>query len=488
MKVFWFERAWVNGKWQGDVLLKVNALGYWQTLEVGISESCLGQRQLESRYKSSDSTESNQSEITKIRGAVIPGLTNAHSHAFQRAIAGLTERSESSHDDFWSWRQHMYAVALQISPTQLEVIATQLYRELLAGGYTHVCEFNYLHRDEKGAAYSDPLEFSMALIRAAKTSGIGLTVLPTLYMRSGFGKTSLREDQRRFTSTPDEVFRLAESINEIGSNQNQNGETKLTHVNAGIALHSLRAVNENSVKDAAHFAHKHSLPVHIHIAEQIKEVEDCVAHNGCRPVEWLLDKVAIDARWNLVHATHTTADELTALKHRNSAIVICPTTEANLGDGVFDLPTWLKLKGTWSIGSDSHVTRDWREELRLLEYSQRLQLKQRNIASRFASVNSTSTALFQATIGGASAATALPLNGIAVGQRADFCVVDHDTPALAGVPNEYLLDALVFSSPSRPFKATYVGGCCVYKAEVGTNSERSPIDNFSLVMGTLWRK
>jgi formimidoylglutamate deiminase len=485
MKVFWVERAWVNGQWQGNVLLGVDTLGNWQQIEAGVSEGDVAQRYPSATHLSDGSLQSNQAELTKIRGAIVPGLTNTHSHAFQRAIAGLTERSEASHDDFWSWRQRMYSVALQISPEQLEAIATQLYRELLAGGYTHVCEFNYLHRDEKGRAYADPLEFSMALMRAANTSGIGLTLLPTLYMRSGFAQTGLRDDQRRFASTPEEIIRLAESINTLGSNQPLNSGTKFTHVNAGIALHSLRAVDEPAVKEMATFANKQALAVHIHIAEQTKEVDDCLTQHGRRPIEWLLDNIEIDARWNLVHATHTTKDELTSLNQRGGAIVICPTTEANLGDGVFDLPTWLTLKGNWSIGSDSHVTRDWREELRLLEYSQRLHLKQRNIAARFATIDSTATALFQASIGGASAATQLPLNGIAIGQRADFCVVDLDTPALAGMPNKYFLDALVFSSPSRPFKATYVGGRCVYSGDAG---EKKATESFLQVMTKLWGK
>jgi formimidoylglutamate deiminase len=485
MKVFWVERAWLKGQWQDNVLLEVDALGNWQSIEAGVNESDAAQRYPSNTKLLDESLKSNQVELTKIRGAIVPGLTNTHSHAFQRAIAGLTERSESSHDDFWSWRQRMYSVALQISPEQLEAIATQLYRELLAGGYTHVCEFNYLHRDEKGRAYADPLAFSMALMRAANTSGIGLTLLPTLYMRSGFSQTGLRDDQRRFASTPDEIIRLAESVNALGSNQPLNSETKFAHVNAGIAFHSLRAVDESAVKEMATIANKKALAVHIHIAEQTKEVDDCLAQHGGRPIEWLLDNVEINARWNLVHATHTTNDELTGLNQRGAAIVICPTTEANLGDGVFDLPTWLTLKGNWSIGSDSHVTRDWREELRLLEYTQRLHLKQRNIAARFSNVGSTAAALFQASIDGASAATQLPLSGIAIGQRADFCVVDLDTPALAGIPKENLLDALTFSSPSRPFKATYVAGRCVYS---GDTSEKKAAESFLQTMSKLWGK
>jgi len=289
---------------------------------------------------------------------------------------------------------------------------------------------------------------SLALVRAARRVGMGLTLLPTLYMRSGFGATGLRADQRRFASTPESVLRLAEGVLQQGGR----------HVNAGLALHSLRAVDEAALREVAAAAKAKGMAVHIHIAEQVQEVKDCVAAHGERPVEWLLSHVAPDARWNLVHATQATAPELQGVQKSGAAIVICPSTEANLGDGVFDLPAYAAAGGNWSIGSDSHVTRSWQEELRLLEYSQRLTLRQRNIAARMRAGRSSAANLFNAALAGGSAATSLPLGGLQPGQRADFVVVDAASPALLGIPSDQLLDAMVFSSPDAGFDEVFVAG------------------------------
>ena len=423
---FFAAQAWVDGTWQRDVLLVAGADGLWQEVRAG----------------------ANGGDAEGLAGPVLPGLVDAHSHAFQRAIAGLTERSAAGREDFWSWRERMYAAALRISPAQLEAIAAFLYAELLAAGYTQVCEFHYLHNDIDGRPYADPLEMSLALLRAAERTGIGLTLLPTLYMRSGFGAQGLREDQRRFASTPEAVLRTAEAVRKSAS-------PRLT---AGIALHSLRAVDEAALRECADAARAAGLPVHIHVAEQQQEVDDCLRHHGRRPIEWLLQDARLDATWNLVHATQATAAELRALQATGASVVLCPSTEANLGDGVFDLPTWLAVQGRWSIGSDSHVTRSWVEELRLLEYSQRFVQRQRNVAARGANQESTAATLLQGAIAGGSAAAGLPLRGLAVGQRADFCVVDPEAPALAGVPPEHALDALVFSSPEARMLRTVVAG------------------------------
>ena len=420
-------RAWVDGAWAEDVLLVADASGHWSEVRSGCGAA-------------------ERKGCETLAGPVLPGLVDAHSHAFQRAIAGLTERSAQGHDDFWSWRDRMYAVALRISPRQLEAIAAFLYAELLQAGYTQVCDFHYLHNDVDGRPYADASEMSQALVRAARRVGIGLTLLPTLYMRSGFGATGLREDQRRFTSTPDSVLRIAQGVRAQGD----------ALVTAGVALHSLRAVDEAALQEATRAAR--GWPVHIHVAEQQQEVDDCLERHGCRPVEWLLRNARLDATWNLVHATQATAGELQALAATGGSIVICPTTEANLGDGVFDLASWLQAKGAWSIGSDSHVSRIWCEELRLLEASQRLVLRQRNVAARAAGQASTAGVLFEAALRGGSAAAGLPLSGLALGQRADFMVVDTDAPALLGVPAENTLDALVFSSPEAPPKRVFVAG------------------------------
>jgi formimidoylglutamate deiminase len=427
---FFAPTAWVGGAWAHDVLLTAGSDGRW------------------SEVVPDASPEARQGAV-KLAGPVLPGLVDGHSHAFQRAIAGLTERSQDGEDDFWSWRDRMYSAAHRVTPGQLEAIASFLYAELLQAGYTQVCEFHYLHNDPQGRPYAEPGEMALALVRAAQRVGIGLTLLPTLYMRSGFGAAGLREDQRRFGSTPDSVLRIAkETMRQAGEGSG---------ITAGIALHSLRAVDKGALREAAAAADA-DMPIHIHIAEQRREVEDCVALHGRGPVEWLCEHVDVDARWNMVHATHCTPAELEELRNRRASIVLCPSTEANLGDGIFDLPAWLGQSGNWSIGSDSHVTRSWQEELRLLEYSQRLGLRQRNVASRAALSDSTAAALFQGALEGGTAAAGLPLGGLAKGQRADFLVVDVDSPSLVGVPADHLLDALLFSSPDARFAQVFIAG------------------------------
>lgn len=452
-RAFFARQAWVGGDWAADVLLAAGEDGCWIEVRTGCSEA-------------------QRTGAEVLAGPVLPGVVNGHSHAFQRAIAGLTERAAPGRDDFWSWRDRMYAAALRITPDQLEAIASFLYAELLQAGYTHVCEFHYLHNDLDGKPYADPLETSLALVRAAQRVGIGLTLLPTLYMRSGFGAAGLRDDQRRFASTPESVLRIAEAVRQLGS-----GNARLT---AGIALHSLRAVDEGALREAAQAAAAAGMPVHVHVAEQQQEVDDCLRQHGRRPIEWLLENAGIDARWNLVHATQATPGELDAVQRTGAAIVLCPSTEANLGDGVFDLPHWLGTRGQWSIGSDSHVTRSWLEELRLLEYSQRLVLRQRNVAARAAGQESTASALFQGAMAGGSAAAGLALQGLAAGQRADFAMLDAASPALAGIPARHLLDALVFSSPEARFGRVGVAG--------GDGQLVLPAAGYAQAMRALWER
>lgn len=431
--------AWVGGAWARQVLLTVGPDGHWSGIQA-------------------EANAQDHPDATVLAGPVLPGLVNAHSHAFQRAIAGLTERrggqGSAASDDFWSWRDRMYSVAQHITPAQLESIAAMLYAELLSAGYTQVCEFHYLHHampgGSGGQAQADPLDMSLALVRAAQKVGMGLTLMPTLYQRSGFGAAGLRPDQMRFASTTDSLMRLVDDL--------QMQVRGLVNFNVGLAVHSLRAADAAAITEAAAFAEAQGLPVHIHIAEQTQEVQDCLAHTGQRPIEWLLDHQAVNAHWNLVHATHTTPAELAAVGRRGAAIVICPSTEANLGDGVFDYPGYAAVRGVWSIGSDSHVTRSWTEELRLLEYSQRLALRQRNVAAQIGASTSTAANLFEAAVAGGAAASGQPLGALAVGNRADFQVLDAQSPALLGVPDQSLLDALIFSSPAARCHQVYVAG------------------------------
>jgi formimidoylglutamate deiminase len=427
---FFAPAAWVNGAWAWDVLLVVDEQGRWRDVVA-------------------DAPAASRQGAQRLAGPVLPGLVNAHSHAFQRAIAGLTERSARDEDDFWRWRDRMYSVANRITPEQLEAIAAFLYAELLRAGYTQVCEFHYLHNDAAGRPYADPAEMALALVRAARRVGIGLTLLPTLYMRSGFGAKGLRDDQCRFASTPQSVLRIAETVA-----PQHGGDGGLA---VGVAIHSLRAVDESALRDLVQ-ASGAAMPIHLHVAEQQLEVDDCIARHGKRPIEWLLDNVPLDERWNLVHATRSTSRELEGVRDRRASIVLCPSTEANLGDGVFDLPGWMGQSGNWSIGSDSHVTRSWQEELRLLEYSQRLALRQRNVAARAAVCESSAAALFQGALAGGTSAAGLPLGGLAKGQRADFAVIDAQAPALLGVPPDHLLDALIFSSPQPSVREVFVAG------------------------------
>jgi formimidoylglutamate deiminase len=462
-------QAWVQGAWACDVLLSVNASGRWSGVQ---PNATLAERQ----------------GATLLHGAVLPGLVNAHSHAFQRAIAGLTEcrgqTGAASKDDFWSWRDRMYSVARRITPEQLEAIATFLYAELLAGGYTQVCEFHYLHNAADGQAQADPLDMSLALSRAAQRVGMGLTLLPTLYMRSGFEATGLREDQRRFASTPDSVLRL------VGGVQRQ--ASALPHIHVGVAMHSLRAADPAAIRELATQANARGLPVHIHIAEQMQEVQDCLAHTGQRPIDWLLTHLPVNPNWNLVHATHTTLPELQAVRRSGAAIVICPSTEANLGDGVFDYSAYAEMDGQWSIGSDSHVTRAWAEELRLLEYSQRLTQHNRNVVAQTGPYASSAASLFEAALAGGKSATAEPLGAIAVGNRADFLVLNQESPSLLGIPSDKMLDALVFSSPDARFCEVFVAGRQVVTSgqigndTAGPDAWRPIKQDFVRAMQQLW--
>jgi len=340
----------------------------------------------------------------------------------------------------------MYTVALAISPDELRVIATRLYRELLRGGYTQVCEFHYLHRAPDGRFYDDRLAMSRALCEAAVEAGIGLTLLPVLYERAGFAETRLRDDQRRFATTVDDVLELRDGVRRLA----------LPNVSAGVAMHSLRAAAPASMLALAEACADDPAPIHVHVAEQQREVDDCIAHTGARPVAWLCDSLPVDTRWQLVHATHTTAAELDTVADRGAGIVLCPTTEANLGDGLPDLTGMLVRDIPVSVGSDSQVGRDWREELRLAEYGQRLAWRRRNIAAQVG--GSTAERLFSRVLEGGAAAAGFGRWGLRAGARADLAVVDPDDDSLQGVPRERWLDALVFVSPGRPFREVWVAG------------------------------
>ncbi len=437
----WAAQAWLttsDGKqaWHDDVLLTIDSAGHWQTVEPNTPQAtALGQG------------------AQCIDGALLPGLVNAHSHAFQRAFAGLAEQHHGEADDFWSWRDRMYRVALAISPEQLKAIAQQLYLELLRGGYTHVCEFHYLHHAHDGSPYADPYTMAWTLAQAADTVGIGLTLLPTVYERAGMQQPDLRNDQRRFAADARWALAAARALNACS-----------THplLNAGLALHSIRAVTPASI---AAVAQAMPGPIHIHIAEQVAEVDECLAATGQRPVQWLTHTQSLDQRWHLIHATHVLPEEIEAVAESGAALVMCPTTEANLGDGLTDIAHWLGADVPMSIGSDSHICRDAFEELRTLEYGQRLALRRRNVCATITQASgSTAAHLFSRAVRAGAAACGQPRWGLQPGARADALVLDMDAPNLLGVAQAQWLDARMFSSPAAAFEQVMVAGRWVLRS------------------------
>lgn len=362
---------------------------------------------------------------------ILPAIANSHSHAFQRAMAGLAERRGDPADSFWTWREQMYRFAGKINPEQLYAIAAQLYGEMLEAGYSQVCEFHYLHHQPDGRPYADPAEMSKAIIRAAEDAGIGLTLLPVLYQTGGFDSRPLHDGQRRFGHTLDDYLALIESL-----------KTQESHLlKIGVALHSLRAVPVDTLNALMPLLQGRDLPIHIHIAEQMAEVRECEAVRGARPVQWLLDNAPVDARWTLVHATHLHASEVKALARSKATVAICPSTEANLGDGFFALPDFLKAKGRFSIGSDSNVSVSVSEELRWLEYGQRLKHQQRNIAAS-EKQPAVGRFLLEAAAKGGWQSAGVP-------KRADAIVLDADAPALFGATEDDVAERFVFAG-NRP--------------------------------------
>ena len=306
-------------------------------------------------------TDAKPGDAERCAGAVLPGMPNLHSHAFQRAFAGLTERASADGDDFWSWRQIMYRCLAVLKPEDVNAIAAQLYMEMLKAGYTAVGEFHYIHNDRDGAAYGDRLAMSTAILDAAAEAGIGLTLLPVLYRANGFGGVPASAGQSRFITEVDDLLQMVAALM-----RRQRGNPELR---IGVAPHSLRAVPpEDFARAIAGMRHLDpTAPIHLHIAEQTAEVEQCVAWSGQRPVAWLLDHAEVDASWCLVHATHMDAAEVRGVATRDAVVGICPTTEANLGDGFFPAQAYREAGGRWGIGSDSHVSVNAVEELRWLE-------------------------------------------------------------------------------------------------------------------------
>ena len=383
--------------------------------------------------------------------ALLPGIANLHCHAFQRAMAGLTQRAGPEGDDFWSWREVMYRFLAKLEPDQIAAIAAQLYVEFLKSGYTAVAEFHYLHNDPAGRPYADRAELANQIALAAGAAGIRLTLLPVLYQTGNFGGVAPSEGQRRFLLKTDGFNALVESLHKSlrGSRV----------IRIGIAPHSLRAVPPAALSEAKTALDRldASAPIHIHAAEQTKEVDDCLAWSKKRPVEWLLDEMRPDKRWTLIHCTHMTADETRRLAASGATAGLCPTTEADLGDGLFPLVDYLAANGKFGVGSDSNVGVVPAEELRWLEYGHRLARRKRNLvpAEKGQSIGAK---LWRAALTGGAQALAQPVGAIAPGCRADFLALDRNHPSLAGHRGDGLLDALVFAGGGAAIRHVMVGG------------------------------
>jgi formimidoylglutamate deiminase len=407
---------------------------------------------------SASHSERRPQEIERVSGYVVPGMPNAHSHAFQRGMTGNTEFRLSDRDSFWTWRQAMYRLANRIEPEDLQVLATQLFIEMLKAGYTSVAEFHYLHRRPAGDHYPDGGGLWDAIITAAAASGIGLTLLPTLYQTSDFGAAPLKPEQARFASDTDWFLRGVEA--RIGAERGAAPAALRT----GAAFHSLRAVPLETLREAALALRRidPALPLHIHVAEQVQEVDSCKRHTGRRPLELLLETGLLDQHWCLVHATHATAAELQGVAATKATVCLSVTTEANLGDGFFDAARFLKLGGRFCVGSDSQATVCPAEELRWLEYQQRLRKKRRAVLADKHDPH-VGTRLWREAARHGAQAIGQPAGTIEVGRRADWLVLDGAHPSMAGSVPDNALDHLVFAGGSAAIRDVMVAGRWVVK-------------------------
>ena len=426
MSVFFAERALLPTGWANNV-----------RIEVG-DDGRLTQIQVNGQAHGAES----------IKGPLLPGMPNLHSHAFQRAMAGLAEVAGNPNDSFWTWRDLMYRLVGKISPEQLGIIARQLYIEMLKAGYTSVAEFHYVHHDSTGLPYANPAELALRISEAARSTGIGLTLLPVLYSHSGFGGQAPHDGQRRFINSTEQYLTLQQQLQPLLAQQPAQ--------QLGLCFHSLRAVTPEQINDVLS-ASDASCPIHIHIAEQQKEVDDCLSWSGQRPIEWLYDNVEVDQRWCLVHATHVNAEEVRRMAQSQAVAGLCLTTEANLGDGIFPAVDYLAQGGRLGIGSDSHVSLSVVEELRWLEYGQRLRDQRRNRLYRNDQPMIGRT-LYDAALAGGAQALGQPVAGVAVGQRADWLVLDGNDPYLATAQDDAILNRWLFAGGDRQVRDVMVNG------------------------------
>jgi len=414
--------------------------GWAEGVRIGVADGRIASIDAETRPAPSDER----------HGAALPGLCNVHSHGFQRGMAGLSERRGRPDDDFWSWREIMYRFLDRLTPDDIAAITAQAYVEMLESGYTRVGEFHYLHNDIDGGRYADPAETAGAIVAAAEQTGIGLTLLPVFYAHADFGGAPPAPGQRRFISDIDGFARLVEA-----------SRAKLPAGAAmGIAPHSLRAVTPDELRAILPLAGRG--PIHIHAAEQIREVEACVTWSGARPVEWLLDHLDVNERWCLIHATHLDAREGDRLAASGAVAGLCPVTEANLGDGTFPAERYLAAGGRFGTGTDSNILVDAAAELRALEYSQRLSHRRRALLTDDARP-SVGQRLFDTAIAGGAQALGAE-TGLATGAPADIVSLDLSHVAFAGADPATMLDRWIFAAGRDAVGAVWRGGrqCVVH--------------------------
>lgn len=441
MSVFFAERALLPAGWANNVRFEVSVDGFLTNVQA----------------------DADRQGAELISGPVIPGMPNLHSHAFQRAMAGLAEVAGNPNDSFWTWRDLMYRLVGQISPQQLGVIARQLYIEMLKGGFTSVAEFHYVHQDTAGKRYANPAELALQVSQAASSVGIGMTLLPVLYTHSGFGGLAPNEGQRRFINSTESYLDLQSRLKPIIHAQPAQA--------LGLCFHSLRAVTPQQISEVLATGDK-QCPIHIHIAEQQKEVDDCLNWSARRPLQWLYENVEVDERWCLVHATHAEADEVTAMARSGAVAGLCLTTEANLGDGIFPAVDYIAQSGRWGIGSDSHVSLSVVEELRWLEYGQRLRDQRRNRLYR-ADQPMVGRTLYDAALLGGAQALGQPIGALEVGKRADWLVLDGNDPYLATASGDAILNRWLFAGGDRQVREVMVNGRWVIRDGRHADEEES---------------
>ena len=425
-------KALLSDGWADNVSLTVNVDGSIERISASMAEPV---------------SQSETAAFTRhMKGAVIPGMPNVHSHGFQRIMAGLAGQ-HSGNDSFWTWRTLMYELAQKLTPEQLHACQAGLFLEMLKSGYTSCAEFHYMHNAPNGDAYADPAELPARVMQAAAATGIGLTMLPVLYRRSGFGADGVEAQQRRFCLTIDAYQSIVERCRTLAG--------KYPNHRVGLAPHSLRAVNEQDLNGLLDLAGA-SEPIHIHIAEQQQEVKQSEAFYSCRPVEWLLDHADVNHRWCLVHATHINETEIAAAAASGAVAGLCPSTEADLGDGVFPGRVWMDHGGRWGIGSDSNVYLNAAGELRLLEYTQRLRDGARLVMAEPG--RSIGTSLYLGAVTGGAQATGQAVGQLKVGKQADLVELDTDHYLLDGLSEDALLDTYLFGGDRTMISSVVVGG------------------------------